>query len=119
MRWTLLTVVISLGSAGVLAADTASLLDGTWRLALGDHDRMLSVNAKDQKALYCDGGDCSEGAYTIDRVVGSTVFLSVRGPKPLHLVIYIQDENRISVGEQGRATFPFKKDAGNSVRSPE
>jgi hypothetical protein len=118
MRWTFLTVVISLGSAGALAADTASFLNGTWRLALSPHDRMLSVNAKDQTALYCDGGDCSEGPYTIDRVVGSTVFLTVVERKPLHLVIYLQDEHHISVGEQGRSTFTFEKDDGNSVRSP-
>jgi len=118
MRWTFLTVVISLGSASALAADSASLLNGTWRLALSQHNRMLSVNAKDQTALYCEGGDCSEGPYTIDRVEGSTVFLTVGGRNPRHLVIYLQDENRISVGAQGRPSFPFEKDAGNSVRSP-
>jgi hypothetical protein len=119
MRSILLTVVISLSSVGAIAADPASLLDGTWRLALDEHDRMFSVNAKEETALYCDGGDCSEGPYTIDRVVGSTIFLTVKGPKPLHLVIYIQGENRISVGVQGRPTFPFERDVGNSIRSPE
>jgi hypothetical protein len=35
---------VSLGSAGALATDI--LLDGTWRLALNEHDRVLSVNVK-------------------------------------------------------------------------
>jgi hypothetical protein len=109
MRWTLLTVAIALGS-GALAADAVSFLDGTWRLAQSPSDRMLSVNTKNQIALYCDGGDCSEGPYTIDRVVGSTVFLTLGKPKPRHLVIFIQGENSIAVGEEGRPAFLFEKD---------
>jgi hypothetical protein len=55
------------------AADPISVLAGTWRI-VHDRDRVLSINAQDQTALYCEGGDCIEGRYTVDRVVGSTVF---------------------------------------------
>jgi hypothetical protein len=94
------------------AADPVNLLDGTWRLALGDHDRVLSVNAKEQTALYCDGGHYTEGPYTVDRVVGSAVFLSVAGAKPLHLVIYIQGAHAFLSARKVGPLLPLRKTPG-------
>ena len=109
MKRAFLITALLFVSGAARAADPASVLEGTWHLALGGSDRILSINAHDQTALYCDGGHCSEGPYNVARVVGSTLFLSVAGPRPLRLIIYVQDQTHISIAEEGRPAFPFGK----------
>lgn len=104
----LLFTTLLFASGEACSGDLLTSLEGVWngRVATA----VFSVDTKTQTATYCYEGRCTEGAFTVKKTVGKTIFLTITGQESLSLVVYLKDGGTIAIAEEGEPSFTFERE---------